>query len=1329
MFKKIFIVLLVFGTLLRATVPTEESVTRLYIATFDRAPDKTGLEYWLHQSGLHIEEIAKSFFDQPETQAKYPAGFSETDFIEAIYTNLFKRDADSTGFDYWLADLESGKVDKSVFILAIINGAQGDDAKILANKTKVGLAFERAGKSDVEEARLIMVNITASTDTLEEVLCEYSLAGCSETQEGVNHAPTALAQSKTVKEDSTDNTITLTGKDIDSADTLTFKVKTQPSHGTLTGTAPNLKYTPTADYNGTDSFTFTVNDATVDSASATVTITVTDVAEINSIPVATSQSITVVEDSSNNTITLAGTDADDDTLTYTIETEPSHGTLIGTEPNMKYTPTADYNATDSFTFTVNDGTVDSASATVTITVTDVAEPNTTPVATPQSVTIVEDSVDNAITLEGTDADDDTLTYTIKTEPTHGTLSATGANIIYTPTADYYGGDSFTFTVNDETVDSSSAMVTLTVTNVNDTPTITSTAPTTATEDIEYTYTPSITDTENNTITWTLSDKPTDMSINSSTGKVLWTPLEGVSTSEEVNITATDNGSPTQSVSELFTITVTAVNDAPVITTTAPITATEDIEYTYTPTATDAESDTITWTISGQPATMTINSSSGEIAWTPLEGVTSSGAVTITATDDGEGTLSDTETFTIVVTQVNDKPIADSGDDQSDVEMGSVVTLDGSGSSDEDGDTLTYSWTIDTKPTDSTATLSSSTVESPTFTADKVGTYTLSLVANDSTIDSESDSVTIEVVDTTSPTLAITDDTSEVLGVLLVDRAWQEDNVTFTFEFSESVTGFIADDITVTNGDKGTFSGEDGDMLYTLLVTPTTDINGKDSITVTVNAGVTTDEEGNANESNSTTQEVDLEAPFITVWKTSNDGVSDSDKIMIKTNGSYSYNYTIDWGDGETDEGVTEDITHTYSSSGEYTIKITGDFPHFLMEWVDNGTYTTDNDKLLQVTQWGTQEWQSMATSFINCSNLDGDIVDDPNLDNVTDMVAMFDGASAFNQALDSWDVSSVENMRSMFSEASSFNQDLDSWDVSSITDMSYMFYKASSFNQNLTWGDKTSKVTDMSYMFYGASSFDKPLDSWDVSKVTDMTSMFDRASSFDQPLDSWTVSNVTNMSVMFYEASSFNQDLNSWDVSSVEDMHHMFSGATIFDGDITSWTVTKVTDMSSMFSGASAFDQDISGWDVSSVTNMSGMFNGASSFNQNLTWGNNTLNVTDMSYMFGGATIFNRDISGWSVDNVTNMNYMFNGTDSFNQSLNWDVSSVTNMSGMFSGATAFNQPLNWNVSSVENMSEMFYGASAFIGQDLSGWTVTNVTDHTDFMTGAGTGNTLPTAWQ
>ena len=250
----------------------------------------------------------------------------------------------------------------------------------------------------------------------------------------VSGGPTANSQSVTTNEDVA-KAITLTGTDPDN-DPLTFIVVTNPSHGALSGTAPNLTYTPAANYNGADSFTFKVNDGSGDSNIATVSITVNPV---NDAPIANGQSVTTNEDTPN-AITLTGSDVDGDTLTFSIVSGPAHGTLSGAPPNVTYTPASNYHGSDSFTFKANDGTTDSNIATVSITVNSV---NDAPIANAQSVTTNEDTA-KPITLTASDVDGDTLAFSVVGNPAHGTLSGTAPNLTYTPTSNYNGSDSFTF---------------------------------------------------------------------------------------------------------------------------------------------------------------------------------------------------------------------------------------------------------------------------------------------------------------------------------------------------------------------------------------------------------------------------------------------------------------------------------------------------------------------------------------------------------------------------------------------------------------------------------------------------------------------------------------------------------------------------------------------------------------------------------------------------------------------------------------------------------------------------------------------------------------------
>ena len=249
--------------------------------------------------------------------------------------------------------------------------------------------------------------------------------------------------------------ITLTGQDSANAGaTLTYAINGPPAHGTLTGSAANVTYTPVAGYYGADSFTFTVSNGTVISAPATVSLTVAAAA-----PTALPQSLNVAI-STARPITLTGNDPNVPPLplTYAVATSPTHGILTGTAPNLTYTPTTGYSGPDSFTFTVSNTSATSAPATISLTVV-----TGTPVADPQSVTTTLNTP-KPITLTGSDPDVPPLplTFAIAAPPAHGGLTGTPPNLTYIPATGYLGPDSFTFTANNGTNTSAAATVVISV---------------------------------------------------------------------------------------------------------------------------------------------------------------------------------------------------------------------------------------------------------------------------------------------------------------------------------------------------------------------------------------------------------------------------------------------------------------------------------------------------------------------------------------------------------------------------------------------------------------------------------------------------------------------------------------------------------------------------------------------------------------------------------------------------------------------------------------------------------------------------------------------------
>ena len=285
--------------------------------------------------------------------------------------------------------------------------------------------------------------------------------------------------------------------------------------------------------------------------------------------------------------------------------------------------------------------------------------------------------------------------------------------------------------------------------------------------------------------------------------------------------------------------------------------------------------------------------------------------------------------------------------------------------------------------------------------------------------------------------------------------------------------------------------------------------------------------------------------FVTTWMTY--GINESVTIPVRS--SLTYNYTVIWGDGDTDTGLTGNAVHKYTTAGNHQVRIYGTYPQIYL----NGDLDA-SDRLVSIDQWGSNQWVSMHSAFQGAEDMIYTATDTPDLSAVTTMRDMFLGAASFDGNLSDWDVSGVTDMGLMFRGAASFNGDLSDWNVSGVTRMNAMFQDADSFNGDISdWG--VSGVTEMSYMFYRADSFDGDLSDWNVSGVTEMASMFENADSFNGDISSWNVSGVDSMSHMFSNADSFNGDISDWDVSGVNRMDFMLNGADSFNQNLGNWYI------------------------------------------------------------------------------------------------------------------------------------------------------------------------------
>ena len=342
--------------------------------------------------------------------------------------------------------------------------------------------------------------------------------------------------------------------------------------------------------------------------------------------------------------------------------------------------------------------------------------------------------------------------------------------------------------------------------------------------------------------------------------------------------------------------------------------------------------------------------------------------------------------------------------------------------------------------------------------------------------------------------------------------------------------------------------------------------------------------------------------FESTWDTTltSFGSSAANQVELPLNFLGTYNFFVDWGDGNSDTITAwNDLakTHTYTTPGIYTIKIYGQIEGFRFN------NTGDRNKLLSVTSWGSDFRLGNSNGyFYGCSNLDlSGVQDILDLQGTTIFAFMFRSCLSLTTVnnMELWDTSLVIATNGMFRDATLFNHPIGSWDMSSAISISSMFQNATSFNQPIgTWN--TSSVTNMFQTFFIATSFNQPIGTWDTSSVTNMSGMFNNATSFNQPIGTWDVGSVINLSDMFNGATSFNQPIGIWDTSSVTNMGGMFDGAISFNQDLGLWDVTSLTLAGNMFNGVTLstpnYDSLLVGWASYGVALQSGVpFDGGGS--------------------------------------------------------------------------------------------------------------------------------------
>ena len=508
--------------------------------------------------------------------------------------------------------------------------------------------------------------------------------------------PVATEDTATIDEDSGPTIIDVLANDEDvDLDPMAIVDATEPAEGAvaIAGDGLTLTYEPGPDFNGTDTFDYTMGSGG-EQATATVTVTVSPV---NDEPDADNNSIAVSEDAGATSVAvLAGdSDIDGDPLEIVSTTNGAKGVvaITGDGSGLTYDPVTNLNGPDTFTYTISDGNGETDTASVSVTIT---PSNDEPVAQDDEATVAEDAGATAIDVldNDSDVDGDTLEVDAVTQGSKGTVARTGggAGLSYNPDTNATGTDTFTYLVTDDNGGTALGSVTVEITPSNDTPvadddaaTIPEDAPATAIA----------------VLTGDVDIDGDELSINSVTpgsrGTVAITG-GGAGLTYQPNLNANGADTFTYRVSDgaggldvgTVSITITPVNDHPVADDEALTVAENAATTTVMVLAgdTDVEGDalTIIAKTNGTKGAVTITPGGTAVTYKPFTAFSGPDSFTYTISDGNGGT--DTGLVTVTITGVNDAPSA--------VNDGSMKVPEGAGAvalpvlandSDLDGDTL------------------------------------------------------------------------------------------------------------------------------------------------------------------------------------------------------------------------------------------------------------------------------------------------------------------------------------------------------------------------------------------------------------------------------------------------------------------------------------------------------------------------------------------------------------------------------------------------------------------------------------------------------------------
>lgn len=447
----------------------------------------------------------------------------------------------------------------------------------------------------------------------------------------------------------------------------------------------------------------------------------------------------------------ASSDANNDALTYSwaLTSRPagSSASLSETTATKPYF-TPDVNGSYVFSLLVSDGKLTSTASTVTVTA---ATANVAPVANAgANQNVATATVVNLNGALSSDANGDGLTYSwvVASKPADSTATLSNATTVGPSfTADKAGNYVIRLVVNDGTVDSNASTVTITASSANIAPVANPGAAQNVVTGTVVNLNGSGSNDANGdslTYSWTFTSKPSGSAASLSSSTVVNPTFTADKAGSYVLSLIVNDGSLSSS-SRTVTITASAANIAPVANAGLDQNVVVGATVTLNGSASsDANGDSITyaWSVVSKPSGSSASLTNATTVNPTFVADAAGSYVLRLVVNDGSLT-STASTITVTASTANIAPVANAGVSQS-VVTGSTVTLDGTASNDANGDSITYNWSMVSKPSSSSASLSSSTASKPTFVADKAGSYVVALTVSDGMLNSNSSTVTVTV---------------------------------------------------------------------------------------------------------------------------------------------------------------------------------------------------------------------------------------------------------------------------------------------------------------------------------------------------------------------------------------------------------------------------------------------------------------------------------------------------------------------------------------------------------------------------------------------------------